>query len=114
MKTIGIVSDIANDQTNGVMSSKEKYILITEAIKEAIADIENLYESGQEMEQMKNEILKTLQNLTAIAEENSASTEEASASMEQQAASIEEIAIASEGLTTLAQDLYNAINKFKF
>jgi methyl-accepting chemotaxis protein len=114
VKTIGRVSDIANDQTNGVMSSKEKYILITEAIQEAIADIENIYESGQEMEQMKNEILKTLQNLTAIAEENSASTEEASASMEQQAASIEEIAIASEGLTTLAQDLYNAINKFKF
>lgn len=113
VKTIGVVSDNANVQTNSVMSSKEKYIVITEAINDVITDIENLYESGSEMEQMKNEILNTLQSLTAIAEENSASTEQASASMEQQAASIEEIASASEGLAVLVQDLYNAINKFK-
>lgn len=113
VKTMGIVSDIANEQTNSVISNKDKYILITEAIQEAIVAIRNLYKSGLEMEQMKNEILNTLQNLTAIAEENSASTQEASASMEEQAASMEQIAGASEGLATLAQNLHNAINRFK-
>lgn len=113
VKTMEIVSNITNEQANSVISNKEKYMLITEAIQEAIADIKNLYKSGLKMEQMKNEILNTLQNLTAIAEENSASTEEASASMEEQAASMEEIAGASEVLASLAQNLHNAINKFK-
>ena len=113
VKTMKVVSSIANEQTNSVMSNKDKYMLITEAIQEAIAAIKKLYESGLEMEQTKNEILNTLQNLTAIAEENSASTQEASASMEEQAASMEQIAGASEGLATLSQNLQNSIKRFK-
>lgn len=69
--------------------------------------------SGQEMESMKNEILDTLENLSAIAEENSAATEEVTASLEEQTASIEEMASASEGLSNLAQNLQSIIMKFK-
>ncbi len=113
VKTIKVVSNIATEQTNSVMNNKDKYMLITEEIQDAIAAIKNLYKSGLEMEEMKNEILNTLQNLTAIAEENAASTQEASASMEEQAASMEQIAGASEVLATLSKNLQNAINKFK-
>ena len=113
VKTMERVSAIAKEQNNSVIDNKNKYLIISEYIKEAIEAVEKLYASSNDMEMMKNDILHTLQNLTAIAEENSASTQEASASMEEQSASIEEIAGASEGLANLAQDLRLIINKFR-
>lgn len=111
--TIERVSDIANEQTNSVINSKDKYILIDEAMQEVKMVVEQLNTSGVEMEKMKDEILDTLQNLSAVAEENSAATEQVTASMEEQAASMEEIADASQGLSDLAQNLQSIIKRFK-
>lgn len=111
--TMERVSSIANEQTNSVINNKDKYILIAEAMKEAEKAVEQLNVSGEEMEKMKDEILDTLQNLSAIAQENSAATQQVTASMEEQSASIEEISGASEGLANLAQDLQSTIRKFK-
>ena len=113
VKTRDRVSTIANEQSISVASSKDKYILIDKAMENEIEVVNQLYHSGKNMEQLKIEILDTLQNLTAIAEENSASTQEASASMEEQSASIEQIAGASEGLANLAQNLQTVISRFK-
>jgi methyl-accepting chemotaxis protein len=113
VKTMERVSAISSEQTKSVMNSKEKYILIEQAMKDAVAAVEQLNASGEEMENMKNEILDTLQNLSAIAEENSAATQQATASMEEQTASMEEIAGASESLSGLAQSLQSMIIKFK-
>ncbi|WP_303864143.1 methyl-accepting chemotaxis protein [Alkalibaculum bacchi] len=112
VKSIDRVSLIFEEQYTSVQSNKDKYIMVEKAMNDAISAVEKLNISSQEMEEMKNEILDTLQNLTAIAEENSAGTEEASASMEEQTASIQEIAGASEGLANLAQNLQSIIRKF--
>lgn len=110
--TMERISVITNEQTNSVMQNKDKYMLISEAMKESAAVIEQLNLSSEEMDKMKNEILDTLGNLSAIAEENSAATEEVTASMEEQSASMEEIASASEDLADLAQDLQTVIRRF--
>lgn len=107
------VAAILREQEISVKLSKEKYVTISNAIKEAEEAVKKLNVSGQEMERMKEEIMETLQSLSAIAEENSASTQEASAAMEEQTASMEEISSASEGLSKLAQDLQSIIMKFK-
>jgi len=111
--TMERVSAISEEQTNSVVNNKEKYLLIAEAMKEAENQVNKLNESEEEMAKMKEEILDTLQSLSAIAQENSASTQEVTASMEEQSASTEEIARASEGLATLAQELQETIRKFK-
>jgi methyl-accepting chemotaxis protein len=113
VKTMERVSAISSEQTKSVMNNKENYILIEQAMKDAVSAVEQLNASGEEMENMKNEILDTLQNLSAIAEENSAATQQATASMEEQSASMEEIAGASESLSGLAQSLQSMIMKFK-
>lgn len=113
VKTMERVTDIGIEQTQKVSNSKEKYLLIGQAMEDEKQSVIQLYKTGREMESMKDEILDTLQNLTAIAEENSAATQEASASMEEQAASMEQIAGASEGLSKLAQNLHQIINRFK-
>ncbi|MDR7856701.1 methyl-accepting chemotaxis protein [Tissierella sp.] len=111
--TMEKLASITDEQTKSVIDNKDKYILISEAMKESENEVEVLNSSGKEMEKMKNEILDTLQNLSAIAEENSAATEEVTAAMEEQSSSIEEIASASEELANLAQNLQTVINRFK-
>jgi len=113
VKTMERVSEISRQQTNSVINSRNKYMLIAQAMDEAMNYVEKLNISGQEMEEMKNQILIALQNLSAIAQENSASTEEITATLEEQTASIEEIANASENLSNLAQSLQEIIMRFK-
>ncbi|NLY46511.1 MAG: methyl-accepting chemotaxis protein [Tissierella sp.] len=113
VKTMDNVLNIAKEQEAGIRDSKEKYLLISDGTKVTKTAVEKSVEEFEKMEKLRTEILDTMQNLTAIAEENSASTEEASASMEEQAASMEQIAAASEGLSELAQNMQNIINKFK-
>ncbi|WP_186429477.1 methyl-accepting chemotaxis protein [Clostridium sp. BSD9I1] len=113
VSTMKRVSAITDEQTNSVINSKDKYMLIAQSMKEVEKIIEQLNISGEEMEKIKDEILNTLKNLAAIAEENAASTEQVTASIEEQAASIEEIASSSEGMSELAQNLQSIIMRFK-
>ncbi|MDU5082454.1 methyl-accepting chemotaxis protein [Tissierella carlieri] len=111
--TMERIEDIIKEQTVSVVSSKDKYMLISEAVKDTERTVDELNSSSVEMEKMKDEILSGLQNLSAIAEENSAATEEVTASMEEQTASMGEISKGSEDLASLAQDLQLVIGRFK-
>ncbi|OIJ21839.1 methyl-accepting chemotaxis protein [Anaerobacillus alkalidiazotrophicus] len=113
VKVMGNVSVILKEQEVSVKETKQKYVTISDAMKEAENAVQNLNRSSQEIDKMKDDIVDTLQSLSAIAEENSASTEEVSATMEEQTASIEDISRASEELSNLAQSLQEIIAKFK-
>ncbi len=112
VKTISNMTTVIKEQSDSVEINKNSYLTIQEAINEAESKVQQLNISGQEMDQMKSEILDSLQNLSAIAEENSASTQEVTATMVEQTSSIEEIAKSSEDLASLAQDLQTIIRKF--
>jgi len=112
VKTIEEMTVIIKEQTESVKNNRNSYLAIEDAIKVAERAVKELNMSGEEMEKMKIEILNTLQNLSAIAEENAAATEEVTSSMEEQTASVEEVANSSEALAVLAQDLQIVIKKF--
>ncbi len=112
VKTIEEMSMVIKEQTDSVNNNKNSYLAIEEAIKDTEKAVKQLNISGKDMENMKVEILDTLQNLSAIAEENSAATQQVTASMEEQTASVEEVANSSEELANLAQDLQTIIKKF--
>ncbi len=111
--TMDRVVEITTEQSTSVATSKEMYSAIESATKFSLEYTHYLNDSGKIMLEMKDAILDTLQNLTAIAEENSASTEEASASMEEQSASIQEIAAASENLRQRAEELQIILDRFQ-
>lgn len=113
VKTIEEIAAVMKEQTDSVEVNKNSYLAIANAMENAKDAVEKLNLSGQDMECMKNEILETMQSLSAIAEENSASTQQVTASMEEQTASVEEIARASEGLSAMAQDLQQIISRFQ-
>lgn len=87
-------------------NSKSNFLRISQSVQETIRSFEVLQDSGLEMEKLKVEIQETLEHLSVIAEENSASTQEINAW-------VEEIANASESLAALAQNLQEMIKKFK-
>jgi len=113
VSTIERMSIIIKEQTESVTNNKNNYLVIKEAIIETEEAVRQLNVSGEEMNEMKIDILDSLQNLSAIAEENSAATQQVTASMEEQTASVEEIANSSEGLAMLAQNLQMVIKKFR-
>lgn len=113
VKTMERVTNISKEQAESVINSKDKYQLIAEAMQLTNKAVDQLEASGDIMDNMKEEIVDVLQNLSAIAEENAASTQEASATAQEETASVEEIANASEGLSELAQGLQLLVAKFK-
>ena len=113
VKTMERVSVISEEQTKSVIRSKDKYILIDSAMQETNNTVHHLNIAGEQMDNMKDQILGSMESLSAIAEENSAATQQATASIEEQAATAEEISATSEGLTDLAQGLQSLILKFK-
>jgi methyl-accepting chemotaxis protein len=104
---------IVKEQSESVVQTEANFKEIAEAMKSASNAVEILDETGNRMGQRKEDVLDTIQNLSAIAEENAASTEEASASMEEASASTEEIANSSENLTNITMNLQRLIHMFK-
>jgi methyl-accepting chemotaxis protein len=113
VKIMDKVAYITGDQEKSVMTTKEKFEEIANSINITEDRIKRLSDSEKAVEERKEEIINIIQNLSAIAEENAASTEEASAGTEEQIASMNEIADASEGLSQIAQEVQQAISKFK-
>lgn len=113
VETINKVNNIINEQVNSVKNTELKFHEIFKAIELAVKTIENLNVSEGNMEMMKTEILDTIQNLSAIAEENAAATEEVSASVTEQTSSMNQIVDASSSLSSLAEELTRSISKFK-
>jgi len=95
-----------------ITNSQKVYDKIASATVVSQTKIEELNQSTAHMEMMKDTILDAIENLAAIAEENSAATQEVSASVEEQMASIEEITSASESLSNLAQNLRSLVDRY--
>ncbi|MDF2841078.1 MAG: methyl-accepting chemotaxis protein [Clostridia bacterium] len=116
VKTVKIMEEvdlILKEQVQNVNLAESKYTEIAEAIGKSKQAVESIKETGNQVELRKNEMLDTIQTLSAVAEENAASTEQASASMQEQTASFEEIANVSVELSQLFQELQPLIHKFK-
>ena len=107
------LSSVFEALRQGVVQSKSRYVEIADAMKRTGQAVDILMQSSGAMDKMKEDIVDTLQGLSAIAQENSASTEEVSAAMEEQTASVEEVSAASVSLAELAEELQSLIVRFK-
>ena len=114
VSTMNEVREIADVQEVQVKKTNEGFDGIEASLDKMKGRVQDLNGSGQEMEEKKEEIIKIIENLSAISEENASATEEASASVEEQTAAMVEIANSSEGLAKLAEEMNEALRKFKF
>lgn len=114
VSTMHQMSSIVEDQTMSVEETNHKFHGIADAIENTKRVIEILNESDKMMESKKDAIISTIENLSAISQENAAGTEEASASVQEQTASMEQIANANKELTNLAEEMNQSIEKIKY
>ncbi len=114
VQSMEVVSNNTQEQTKSVENTNEKFEGISGAIDEMQKVVVVLNESGEDMENKKNEIITVIDNLSDISQENAAGTEETVAAVEEQTASISELANASESLAKLAEDMQVSISKFKY
>ena len=114
VNTMSGVSQIVDEQTAIANQTHMKFNDIAAAIEEMKRDMVDFQQAMEQMGLKKDMVLDVIQNLSAIAEENAAGTEEASASVEEQTSAIEQISAASSNLAQLAQEMLDAVVKFKY
>ena len=81
VETMNIVKDIMVKQSENVTKTDEHFGQVLKGIENSIEAINRIAGKTEEMDKARVSVVDTVQNLTAIAEENAASTEETSASI---------------------------------
>ncbi len=77
------------------------------------AIVEENTASTEEMSAGSTQVTQAIENIASISEENSAATEEVSASTEEMSAQVEEVSASSAALTEMAQALLDIVARFK-
>lgn len=87
---------------------------IKEMILISVKQVNDLSNNIFQINEYKETVFSSIENISSIAQESAASTEEVSASMEQQRSTVEDISIISNNLEKTAHHLKEEVNKFKF
>ncbi|TCK93250.1 methyl-accepting chemotaxis sensory transducer with Cache sensor [Natranaerovirga hydrolytica] len=112
--TMGQLENSVDEQSKSVENTNHKFLSIAASIEKMNDIINSVNQSSHDMEMKKNEVIKVINDLSAISEENAAGTQQVSASVEEQTASMAQIADASEALSQLAEKMKTYIKKMKY
>ncbi len=108
------VKAASEKQTEGIKKTGDAFELISEGINTSNASIEKIVDKMKEMDGARVSVVDTVQNLTAIAQENAASTEESSASVTNINNIAANIGDDSARLNSIAATLGDTVAKFKY
>ncbi len=105
------------DQIESISAASEQMAASSTEVIRAIDNVSAITEENtaatEQMTASSNHVMDAMQNIAAISEESGAAAEEVSASTEELNASTEEIAAAAANLEKMAVDLQNLITRFK-
>ena len=100
------------EQSEKVAETSDKFEEISQAVENSKIIVMDINSSSKTIEIENGNVIKVVENLSAIAEENAATTEEAAASVDTQVQSIGDISQASENLANIAMELQSEVSKF--
>ncbi|HCX64841.1 MAG TPA: methyl-accepting chemotaxis protein [Eubacteriaceae bacterium] len=107
-------NELMRKQNDEISNTSKQFEEIARGIQSIQGKVSELRESSTDMQNKKETIIESLNDLAAIAEENSSSTEEIAASVEEQTASLSEVTNSSDELASLAEKLLSEVNKFDY
>ena len=105
--------DALKDANQSLTQSKQAFQEIYSAMSISLESIAELEEKLKIVDDDKDDVMLSIQNISAIAEETAASTEELSASMEEQAATMETVSSNTDSLAMITEKLNELVNRFK-
>ena len=103
---------MVTEQSRKVAETSDKFEEISKAVENSKVIVGEINRSSKTIETENSNVIKVVENLSAIAEQNAATTEEAAASVDTQVQSIADISQASENLANIAMELQSEVSKF--
>ena len=113
VSTMDNVKEIINEQSANVKRTSEGFGEVKQGIAKSIDSVRIMYESIENMDNARVNVVDGVQNLTAIAQENAASTEETSASVEEVNMTIQNLEEQTAKLDKIAGDLDQFMGRFR-
>lgn len=111
--TMQSVKEIMERQSKNVEQTDEKFVQVLAGIEDSIERVDTIAVQTQKMDETRMGVVDTVQNLTAIAQENAAGTEETSAAMAEVSGIIEEISDNAKQLKGIADELQKGMSIFR-
>lgn len=111
--TMEAVKEIMKQQNENVVKTGTVFSQVSDGIEDSINGMDQIANKTSELDHARTSIVDTVQNLTAIAQENAASTQETTASVTEISSIIQEIASNATELQGIAEVLEENMNKFK-
>ena len=105
-------STMANNADNHLEKTKIVFDEIKESSDRVIKQIDMVHNDIYYIENAKNEVLKSIENVSSVAQQSAAATQEISASAEEQAASMQEVAASIQELNNMLSKLSQSIEIF--
>ncbi len=93
--------------------TQEKFMALDNNIQGSVEEISSVSTVTGQLESIKDTILNAVSDLSAISEETSATNEEVAASIENIAANVETVSVNSNAMSTLSDELVDAVAYFK-
>ncbi|MEZ3426443.1 MAG: cache domain-containing protein [Lachnospiraceae bacterium] len=113
VETMDVVRGIMDKQSQNVVRTDECFGEVLKGIERSIETIGGIADKAEKMNGAKVSVVDSVQNLTAIAEENAASTEETSASIIEIANAVADISARAEQLKGIADKMDESMAIFK-
>lgn len=114
VKIMDEAREIIKMQNDNVKQTDDIFAELSDSLGKSIDSIRVLAAKVTSMDDARTHVVDTVQNLTAIAEENAAGTEETSASVSSISTVAEEIEGGSRALSEIAKELDDEVNRFTF
>ena len=113
VKVMDEVNHVIERQTECLIETQKDFETVGVGMAESLAELEEITKYIEQMDVSKNHIIDSVQNLTAIAEENAAGAEETSASATEVSTVMESIKSEVADMYKFSESLKNEISKFK-
>ncbi|MBO5164995.1 MAG: cache domain-containing protein [Lachnospiraceae bacterium] len=113
VETMDIVKDIMDRQSENMVRTDNRFAEVLKGIEASIEAISRITAKTEDMDGSRISVVDTVQNLTAIAEENAASTQETSASITEIANAVADISMRAEQLKVIADKMDESMAVFK-
>ncbi|MDF2521951.1 MAG: methyl-accepting chemotaxis protein, partial [Clostridia bacterium] len=112
-KEMSVAKEAILSTGNMSTATEDAFSTISSAVENVIKKINELVLGAKAMNSNKNEVVRAIEDISAVAEESASTTEEVSASVQEQSANMEQVSASSQNLYSVAQELRALVSKFK-
>lgn len=111
--SMATMKKVSQEQNQAVNRTDMAFSDIAQGINTIVHKINEVNDAIVEMQQDKNEVMVSIENISAVSEETAASSEEVAATTENQLQAIEDMKLAAHGLDDLVHELDKKLKRYK-